>query len=172
MTESTFLAAHQLASSFQRIVDDTLRPPSEIAPSRDEPVIYMAMVRDTRGYTERVAHQVNGTYSNGWYDACAVMLRRLLETLIIECYEAHSIEKRIKDSDGNYFFLRDLVDLAVKETSWTLGRNVRGALPKLKDIGDKSAHSRRYNAHREDIDKLSKEVRDVVQELLVLAKLK
>ncbi|OIR19851.1 hypothetical protein GALL_07350 [mine drainage metagenome] len=172
MPESTFFSAQQLASGLQRIVDDSLKPSSEIAPSRGEPVIYMAMVRGTRGYIEKVSHQINGTYANGWYDACAVMLRRLLETLIIECYEAHGIEKRIKDSDGNYFFLRDLVDVAIKETSWTLGRNVRSALPKLKDIGDKSAHSRRYNAHREDIDKLSREVRDVIQELLVLAKLK
>lgn len=132
----------------------------------------MALVRGTRGYIERVAHQINGTYSNGWYDACAVMLRRLLETLIIECFEAHKINARIKDVNGNYVFLRDLVDAMLAESTWTLGRNVRTNLPRLKDIGDKSAHSRRYNAHREDIDKLLKDVRETVQELLVLAKLK
>ena len=160
------------AAGLQQLIHDTIKPPSEIAVSREEPVIYMAMVRGTRGYIERVAHQVNGSYANGWYDACAVMLRRFLETLIIECYEAHRIEDRIKDAAGNYLFLKDLVDRMISEKIWTLGRTVRAVLPKLKELGDKSAHNRRYNAHREDIDKLLKELRDTTQELLVLAKLK
>ena len=161
-----------LAAGLQQLVNQTILPPSEISASRDEPVIYMAMVRGTRGYIERVAHQANGTYANGWYDACAVMIRRLLETLIIECYEAHKIEDRIKDSSGNYLFLKDLVDRTLSEKSWTLGRTVRSVLPKLKDLGDKAAHNRRYNAHREDLDKVLKDLRDAVQEFLVLAGLK
>lgn len=172
MAEHHLSEAVVFAAGLQRLVNDTIKPPSEIAVSRDEPVIYMAMVRNTRGYIERVAHQVNGSYANGWYDACAVMLRRLLETLIIECYEAHKIEDRIKDQAGNYLFLKDLVDRTLIEKTWTLGRAVRAVLPKLKELGDKSAHNRRYNAHREDIDKLLKDLRDTVQELLVLARLK
>jgi Domain of unknown function (DUF4145) len=172
MAESPFIKAQQIASSLQDIVNSTLKPPSEIAPSREEPVVYMAMVRGTRGYIERVSHQINGSYANGWYDSCAVMQRRLLETLIIECFEAKNIEAKIKDANDNYYFLKDLIDLTINESSWTLGRNVKKALPKLKDIGDKSAHSRRYNAHREDIDKIAPDFREVLQELLVLAGLK
>jgi hypothetical protein len=172
MTQRSASETAALAAGLQRLINDTIKPPSETAVSRDEPVIYMAMVRRTRGYIERVAHQVNGSYANGWYDACAVMLRRLLETLIVECYEAYRIEDKIKDQAGNYLFLRDLVDQMLTEKTWTLGRAVRSALPKLKELGDKSAHNRRYNAHREDIDKLLKDLRDTVQELLVLARLK
>jgi hypothetical protein len=172
MGEHTKPDALLLAAELQRLVNKTCLPPSETAPSSEQPIVYMAMVRATRGYIERVSHQVNGTYANGWYDACAVMIRRLIETLIIECYEAHSIESKIKDSSGNYLFLKDLVDRTLAEPSWTLGRTVRAGLPKFKELGDKSAHNRRYNAHREDIDKLSKELRDTLQELLVVAKLK
>ena len=39
-------------------------------------------------------------------------------------------------------------------------------------MGDKSAHSRRYNAHRGDIDPLLVDIRLVVQELVYLAGLK
>jgi hypothetical protein len=60
----------------------------------------------------------------------------------------------------------------LQETAWNLGRNVKTALPRLKDLGEKSAHSRRYNAHREDIDKLSTDFRDVCQELLSVSGLK
>ncbi len=60
----------------------------------------------------------------------------------------------------------------IEEPPWNLGRNAKKALPKLKSIGDQSAHNRRYNAHREDIDKLSTDFRNVCQELLYLAGLK
>jgi len=160
------------ASALQKAIDDEVRPPSSTGVSRDEAVIYISLVRGTRGYLERVAHQVNGCYANAWYDACAVMIRRFLETLIIECFEAHHIENKIKDANGDYFFLRDLVDRVCLEQTWTLGRSVRKALPKLKDVGDKSAHSRRFNAHREDVDKLLGDLRDTIQELLVVGKLK
>jgi hypothetical protein len=160
----------QVALELKRTIDENIKPPSAIAASREEPVIYMALVNGTRAYIERVAHQANGCYAQGWYDASAVMLRRLLETLIIECYEAHHIGDRIKDKAGNYYFLRDLVDCLLAERTWTLGRNVKMVLPKLKELGDKSAHSRRFNAHREDLDKLLEALRDTVQELVSLAK--
>lgn len=168
----TALETLGLASQLQQLVHKEIKPPSATGPSYDEPVVYMAMVRNTRGYIERVSHQINGSYQNAWYDATSVMIRRLIETLIIECYEAHKIERKIKDKDGNYFFLKDLIDMALAEKSWTIGRSVKQVLPKLKDVGDKAAHNRRYNAHREDIDKVIPALRDSIQELLSLAKLK
>lgn len=147
-------------------------PPEEGAPSSEQAVVYLSLVSGTRGYLEKVVHQINGSYSQGWYDACAVMIRRLIETLIIECYEAHKIADRIKGPGGDFLFLRDLVAKMLDEPTWNLGRAARRALPKLKDVGDKSAHSRRYNAHRRDIDDLKNDLRQVVQELVSLAGLK
>jgi len=130
------------------------------------------MVRGTRGYIEKVTNQINGCYEMGWFDGCAVMMRRLMETLIIECFEKHGVAAKIKNSSGDFFYLADLVDKAIQEPAWNLGRNTKQAMPRLKNIGDQSAHSRRYNAHREDIDKLSTEFRNVCQELLYIAGLK
>ena len=67
--------------------------------------------------------------------------------------------------------LRDLIDILLGESKFNLGRNTKKALPKLKEVGDLSAHARRYNAHREDIDKLINDFRIVCQELLYVAKL-
>lgn len=147
-------------------------PPSEGTKPANEFLLPSAMVRGTRGYIEKVVNQVNGCYEKGWFDGCTVMMRRLIETLIIECFEKHQIDAKIKDAKGDFFHLADLIDKTLQETSWNLGRNVRSALPKLKNIGDKSAHSRRYNAHREDVDRLAMDFRDVCQELLFLAGLK
>lgn len=151
---------------------DQLGPPEEGLSSTTQAVIVMSLVRGTRGYIERIANQINGAYENGWYDACAVMLRRLIETLIIEAFEHHKIETKIQNANGDFFYLRDLIDKTLAESSWNLGRNVKQALPKLKDIGDKSAHSRRFVAQRGDIQPLLADIRTVVQELLYLAALK
>ncbi|WP_232089918.1 hypothetical protein [Sphingomonas sp. HMP6] len=98
-----------------------------------------------------------------------MMLRRLLETLIIEAFEKHGIAEKIQNSSGDFLFLRDLIDRAVSETSWNLSRNAKAAMPRLKDVGDKSAHSRRFNAVRPDIDKNGADFRVVVEELLIIA---
>lgn len=160
------------AKAIQADVAKEMGPPEEGLRSASQRVIPWSIVRGTRGYIERVANQANGAYDNGWYDACAVMIRRLLETLIIEGYEHGSIAGKIKNADGDFYYLKDLIDRCLHESAWNLTRNCKRALPKLKDIGDKSAHSRRYNAHRNDIDPLLGDIRLVVQELVYLAGLK
>lgn len=135
-------------------------------------VIPMAIVSGTRGYIEKVVVQINGCYEYGWFDACAVMIRRLVETLIIECFEHHKISGKIKDNQGNFFHLKQLITICLQEKTWTLGRNARQSLPKLKDIGDLSAHNRRYSATKVDIDKISDGARIVVQELVHISGLK
>ena len=147
-------------------------PPDAGSPSATQKMIPMSLVTGTRPYIEKIANQINGAYEHGWFDAAAVMIRRLVETLIIEAFERHKLADKIKNEHGDFFYLRDLVSRTLSESSWNLGRNVKQALPKLKDVGDKSAHSRRYLAHRSDIDDIRDYLRVVVQELLFIAELK
>lgn len=160
------------AKAIQADVRSQLGPPDEGFLSETQQVLPVSIVRGTRGYIERVVNQINGCYEKGWYDACAVMLRRLLETLIIESFEKHGIASKIKNSQGDFFFLRDLIDASLRESTWNLTRNCKQAMPRLKDVGDKSAHSRRYVAQRGDVDPLLSDIRLVVQELVFLAGLK
>ena len=67
---------------------------------------------------------MNGCFEQGWYDACAVMMRRLLEIAIIEAFEHENIANKIiankiKDANGDYFQLSDLVGKAIAETALT-----------------------------------------------------
>jgi len=165
-------AALAAAKAIQDDLDAIGLPPAESTPSRSHSVLDIALVKGTRGYIEKVAHQVNKTYDDACYDACAVMVRRLVETLIIEAFEAAGNATNIKTSSGEFMHLRELVEQTLAETSWTLGRNVRQALPRIKSIGDRSAHDRRYNAMWRDIDNVKDDLRAVVQELLYLARLK
>lgn len=160
------------AKAIRADLEDIVGPPEEGLASSSQQVILMSLVRGTRGYIERVANQVNGAYENGWYDASAVLLRRLIETLIIEAFEHYKIASKIQNANGDFLYLRDLIDRTLAEPAWNLTRNAKQALPKLKDIGDKSAHSRRYVAQRGDIQPLLTDIRTVIQELLYVAALK
>lgn len=161
-----------LINAFQKDCIDVILPPEAGLNALGQNVISLSLVKNTRGYIEKVAYQVNGCYDNGWYDACAVMLRRLLETLIIESFEAHGISAKIQDTNKEFYFLSDLISLMLTESAWNLSRNSKKSLPKLKDIGDKSAHSRRFHALRSDIDRILPDIRLVTQELIYIAKLK
>ena len=160
------------AKAIDQEIRKELGPPEEGLLAETQTVIPRSLVRGTRGYIEKIANQANGCYEHGWYDACAVLIRRLIETLIIESFEKHAIAGKIQNSSGDFLYLRDLIKFALSETTWNLSRNCKQALPKLKDIGDKSAHSRRYIAQRGDIDPLLADIRLVVQELIFLSGLK
>lgn len=164
--------ALQIAKAIRTDIPAIYVPPSEGTIPKSQMILPHALVKGTRGYIEKVLYQINGAYENGWYDACAVMIRRFVETLIIELFEHFNLSDKIKNTNGDFFFLSDLITATLNESTWNLGRNTKQALPKLKDIGDKSAHSRRFNAYREDIDKITNDLRTVAQELLYLAKLK
>lgn len=172
----TRLLAHQALEIARRIQAEApiiYVPPSEGTRPHSQNVLPRSLVTKTRGYIERVVDQINGCYEKGWFDGCAVMMRRLLETLIIECFEADKIAHKIKDKrTGDFLHLADLISKLLEETDWNFGRNSKKALPNLKLVGDQSAHSRRYNAHREDVDKLIPDFRCVCQELLYISKLK
>lgn len=124
-----------------------------------------------RGYLVMLGRQVNGCFQYGFYDACTVMMRRLLEVSIIESFEAKQLASTIQDQTGNYFHLSDLVTAALSESSLRLSRNAKRALPKLRDNGHLSAHGRSYFAQRSDVEQLQPDFRVVVEEFLRAAHL-
>lgn len=128
--------------------------------------------KNTRGYIERVALQINVCYREGCYDACAVLIRRVTETLIIECYEHLGRTDEIKGTDDNYFMLSGLVTKAVDSKSGlSIGRDSKAALRAIKETGDRSAHNRKYNARKIDIDNIKDGFRLSAEELINTANL-
>src|SRR5947199_226022 len=79
-------------------------------------------------------------YQFSFCDAASVMLRRLVETLIIEAYETLTREADIKDGTGNYYMLRELITRACDTHPIGLGRDAKDALKQIKELGDRSAH--------------------------------
>lgn len=163
-----------LTKKVKETTDRELLPPEEIAPSDTYPILPYTLFENTRGYLEKINHQINSCYRNACYDACAVMIRRLIEVLIIEVFNHRGMTQKIQNPDGDFLFLEDLINKILAETSLGLRKNTKKALRKkeFKTIGDQSAHGWNYNAHRTYIDDIKTELREVSENLLYLANLK
>lgn len=122
----------------------------------------------TRTYLTTLANQALLSYNKGIYDGCSVLTRKLIEILIIEAFERHGIERKIKNTDGSFLYLSDLIDKLLNEPKWTIGRNAKKGLPKIKALGDKSAHNRRFIARQQDLSILQEDIRTVIEELIHL----
>jgi hypothetical protein len=154
---------HDLVKEEKENIEQTLQQSQKV-----EQYFPIELLENTRGYLNITGNQCNQSFNFGLNDACLVMLRKLIETLIIECFERHRIEATIKNHLGHYFFLSDLIDLFTKETAWTISRNTLSSLPSIKKLGDLSAHNRRFNAKRTDLEKIQSDVRIVIEELVHL----
>lgn len=145
-----------------------LAPEPPVA-NQDQGFLPRSVWNGTRQYIENIAGQINSSYEFEVYDGAAVLCRRLIETLLIECYEHLEISAQIK-SGSEYLMLRDIINHAVGG-GLTLGRDAKKFLPKIKELGDRSAHNRRFNAKQADLDKLESGIRLVAEELIQIAEL-
>jgi hypothetical protein len=133
-------------------------------------IIPSEWVKGTRIYLQKLVNQINTTYEWGLYDCCAVMCRRLMESLIIEVYICSKRQKEIQ-SNKVFFMLEKLISYICSDNNITLSRNSPKTMKNIKDIGDTAAHDRTYITQQTDIDDLKSKYRRLIKELLVLSKI-
>lgn len=125
----------------------------------------------TRKYLEQLVRQINGCYEAGFYDGCATLCRRLMESLIIEAYistrRSHEIQK-----NGIFLSLEPLIATITNDKTMVLGRNIPATMRDVKTIGDTAAHDRTYITPKLDLDDVKLRYRRMIQELLAKAGIK
>lgn len=125
-----------------------------------------------RKYLSNLCQQINGSYDCGFFDCCAVMCRRLMETLIIEVYVASSRVSEIEEGKNKFKPLEQLIKIISSDKQVHLNRNTPGVLNKVKKLGDTAAHHRTHETDPIEIDEVKDDYRRIIQELLVLAGLR
>lgn len=123
---------------------------------------------EARTYVKELVRQVNGSFQFQMFDACAVMMRRLAEVLIIDAFSATGNDSRIRGADGNLLMLNGLIGALKSGHTFKLSRNAPGYLETLKLLGDNAAHSRNYITKRRDIEEFSQKFRMIIHELRAL----
>jgi hypothetical protein len=128
-----------------------------------------AVIQNTRKYLHDLAHQINGTYDVGFYDACAVLCRRLIESLLVECFDHAGKLSEIQKQDGNLEMLDAIVRKVKGGQHIRLPRGTPDLIVKIKEVGDTAAHDRYHITTKQDIDEFRTGVRKVISQLLGLA---
>jgi len=123
------------------------------------------LIEDRRFVLQKVLWEANRCYERACYNACAAMIRRLFENLVVEAFEHHGIADQIK-KDGEYLEFGALIGKATNESKLRLTRNTKRILPDLKFFGDIGAHNRMILVKKDDLDRLHQSIRSGLEELL------
>jgi len=118
-----------------------------------------------RPYIDRLIRQINFTYANNCFDACAVLMRRLFEVLLVLSYQNNNIEAAITNSQGNHLMLEGIVKDAVQNKTLNISSRVRKNFDSFREVGNNSAHSITYTAGKKDIDDIKINYRVMMEEI-------
>ena len=130
----------------------------------EDPSLFRGKARDLRD----IALETNICFRNGACNACSVLLRRLIETMIIKIHQKRGTVSNATDSSGNFYKLEKLIDDILSTNPFSLTRNALTALPHLKRLGDWGAHNRNISVRRTDLEDIKAAARLCFEELLNL----
>lgn len=122
-----------------------------------------------RRHLDQVRREANGAYERAFYNAAAVMGRRLAEMLLIEALEKAGASDRIRDSSGHLLGFADLISVAQSGQFVRLSRTAPTAIQKIKELGDGAAHHRHFIAAKKDLDALNPAYSMLIAELAAAA---
>jgi hypothetical protein len=134
----------------------------------NDSIIPSATVANTRKYLDGMVHQINASYEAGMFDCCAVMMRRLMESLLIEIYVKDSRQSEIRVGNA-YIMLDPLIKYAKVDGKITFSRNAFKTMENIKLLGDTAAHDRTYITFVQDVDDVKMKYRRLIVELLHLS---
>lgn len=147
-------------------IESELNIPVELDPS--DSIYPQAIFAKAPSYLVAFASEATSCYDMGLYNSCLFMLRKVCEILLIELFESKGIENKIKNQNGDYLQLAELIKATITENTWKLSRIVKDNLPKIKQLADSSVHSKRFKARKADIDQMQTDVRVIFEELISL----
>lgn len=144
-------------------------PAPKIAESLVDGESYLspAIFEKMPGYVTRIIPQINGCWEREYPEACAVMVRRLVETLIIELYYQRKWLDELKDAETKEFVtLRGMVDKICGDSRFGLDRRIQEGLKKMKQIGDIAAHDYRIQIRKSYLKEIRDDVRFTTERLV------
>ena len=130
-----------------------------------------ALLNSLPANVQALCKQINASYENNLFDCTAVIMRRLLESLLVLSYQKAGIEEEIMN--GNYHVTLDkIIKNAEQNATLALSSNTKKDMALFKDLGNYSAHKIWYNCTQGDIKPHIFKFRVIIEELMYKAGLK
>ena len=120
---------------------------------------------------QSLCKQINASYENNLFDCTAVIMSRLLESLLVLSYQRAGIEAEIMN-ETHHITLDKIIKNAEQNTDLALSSNTKKDMSLFKDLGNYSAHKIWYNCTQDDIKPHILKYRVIVEELMYKAGLK
>lgn len=140
-----------------------------VTPKIEQQVIPTGLLENTRPYLEALVRQINGTYQAGFYDACALVCRRLLECMLLLAFERAGKSDVIREPNGEYRTFADIIQLASSNRHIRLPRGAGAVLGKIEYL---AGHHPTYTIRQKDIDEQRSGFRRLISELTRVAEIK
>lgn len=118
-----------------------------------------------RTYLTKLIQQVNFTYGKNCYDACAVLLRRIFEIVLVLCFQNSGIENEISKQDGSHMMLEGITKKAINNKTLNISKRITDNFELFREVGNNSAHSITYTASKKDIDDIKIAYRVMLEDL-------
>lgn len=147
-----------------------LAPPvSATAPARTESFLPEDVFEHQPDFMMRLIPQINGCWEKEYYEACAMVVRRLVETVIIYLYAQRGWLSEVRDpTTKDFFTLKALVNKVCGDPRVALERRIQDGLKELKELGDIATHDFRVRIRRSDLENLRLQLRVTCERLLFI----
>ena len=109
--------------------------------------------------------QLNLAFEHEMFDCTAVIMRRIMESLLIKAFSKNKAREEISDGK-NLRGLEDIIIQTTKTDAFHLARGSEKTMRAVKSIGDKGAHSPNYSITRSDIANLATDFRALIADLV------
>ena len=155
----------------ESLPSETVAKPRKAPPEEayTDDILPFELYKGKRLNIESIADQINKSFFYGIYDGAAVLMRRLVEMLLILAFKEIKEEDLIRDSDGNYLKLSQIINEAVQNKTLDLTRNAKDYLGLFKEKGDLSAHNPFHISRRKDLELIQPKFRHIIEELFYKA---
>lgn len=116
---------------------------------------------------KELVKEINVAYQYGLYDACALLCRRIIETLLIKVFEYISKSDEIINSEnGRAINLSAMIGKANSGVHFQLDSDTKSALDIICKLGNNGAHGQFITLKKKHIDMIKDSIDSAVNELL------
>ena len=138
---------------------------SQSANDESTPLINPDNFKNPRKYLTETIRQINLTYSHLCPDACAFLMRKAVEFMLIDYYHINNRMHEISDASGRVKHLKTIINHFISNSGVNPNDMLRNFLQNARIFGGTAAHNARIILLQEDVEKLAATVELALREL-------
>lgn len=122
------------------------------------------LLNGANSYYVKLLKSINSCYKYELYDACYVLIRKLISSLLIDIIEKNGHIEEIYDND-KVKDLKEIISVFLNKSYWKYSKGINDTLNNIRLYGNNSVHNKYFIANKNDIDRDYHNYRFLIEEL-------